>query len=330
MNNSVEHAEGAPTQAAVAEAAVWLARLMRPNRTPDVEEGFQRWLRERPEHAAAFEHTQDAWDANAGVVRRVVRPHMDWPPAVRTKRSRWPLFVAALTTVLLMAVGVAVLIHSGRLATDIGERRTRTLVDGTRVSLNTDTKLVIEYSARERRVRLLRGEAMFEVAKRPEHPFVVVAGDHVVRAVGTAFVVRNDPVQWSVTLVEGRVSVQSSADAQDVESVTELKPGERLTFLDRTTPQVDAPSLEALTAWQQGEVRLDGTPLADAVAEMNRYSVTQLEIEDPETAAVQVTGIFQAGDSASFARAVAHTYYLQVSEEPRRLVLKGRPLGASN
>jgi len=153
-------------------------------------------------------------------------------------------------------------------------------------------------------------------------PFVVTAGDREVTALGTAFLVRRDEQRIAVTLVEGKVAVASSAASQPAL----LTPGERLTFThDRRPGKLDHPAVEKLTAWQRGKVPIDNLSLADAVAEMNRYSVVQLAIERPEAAQLRVSGIFSVGDSLSFARAVSQSYGLKVEEEPRRVVLSGLP-----
>jgi transmembrane sensor len=141
----------------------------------------------------------------------------------------------------------------------------------------------------------------------------VTAGDRTVRALGTSFVVRRDDARVAVTLVEGKVAV-----ADEV-----LSPGTRVVYEGAAPVRRDQPNLERLTAWQRGVVMLEETPLADAIAEMNRYSTVKLDVEQPQVSAYEVSGIFRAGDSMRFARAVARTYGLVVTERPDRIVLSG-------
>jgi transmembrane sensor len=173
------------------------------------------------------------------------------------------------------------------------------------------------------------------VAKRPDWPFIVKAGNRRVTALGTSFVVRYDEQLTAVTLVEGKVSITperpptgGSRQSAPADTFT-LYPGQRLTF---TGPQaqLDAPSMERAVAWRQGLVVLDDTPLASAVAEMNRYNGTKLVIERPETGTLVVNGLFQTGDSLSFARAVAQTYGLHVIERHDTIVLAGVPAASSS
>ena len=100
-----------------------------------------------------------------------------------------------------------------------------------------------------------------------------------------------------------------------------LQPGERVTLAKNTPALVDEPRVEAVTAWRRGEVMLDKTRLSDAIAEMNRYDSQTLLVEDPRVAALQVSGIYHAGDSASFARTVAKLYELHVEERPGQILL---------
>ena len=109
----------------------------------------------------------------------------------------------------------------------------------------------------------------------------------------------------------------------------DLIPGERLQVANAAAPpKVDRPPLEAVTAWRSGEILLDDTPLSQAIAELNRYSPTPLEIESPEVASLRVSGIFKSGESESFARTVAAQYGLAVVEQPGRILL-AQPQGAS-
>lgn len=329
-----------PSAAARAEAAAWIARLHGPNRTPDVEAGFRRWMAEDPERAAAFELLTDTWEKSARLRRRPIERMASWElPGFRLSFSR--AAIATVAIAILAVIGTVFFLKNDALITRVGEQRMLTLEDGTRVYLNTDTRIAEHYDKQARRVELERGEALFEVAKKKNWPFIVTAGDKQVRAVGTAFVVRKDDAGLAVTLVEGKVTVspvlaptpnpkqQAQPPASKLETVT-LAPGERLTFARASPPRVDKPALDRVTAWQRGQVSLDNTPLVDAVAEMNRYSRIRLVIEDPKVAAIQVSGIFRAGDSENFAQALARTYQLQAIDQRNEIVLTGRSDGSAH
>jgi transmembrane sensor len=210
--------------------------------------------------------------------------------------------------------------HESSITTAVGEQRSLTLTDGTRIYLNTDTRLFVHETERQRRVQLESGEALFDVAQDPQRPFVVTAGNREIMALGTSFVIRRDPRQLVVTLMEGKVAVTADG-ARTQAGATVMTPGQRITFTERAVPRLDAPTLETVTAWRRGEVVLDRTRLQDAVSEMNRYSAVKLRIDDPRVENILVSGIFRAGDSARFARAVAETYHLSVEEERQVIVI---------
>jgi len=294
MNKKMQSAEGSgpstkPSRAARAEAAAWLARLHGPNRTPEVEAGFRQWLAEDPERAAAFELLTETWEKSARLRRRPFEEMASWQlPGFRISFSR--AASAAAATALIAIVGTFFYLRADGVTTRIGEQRILALEDGTRVTLNTNSQVVQRYDAQARRIELRKGEAMFEVARNSNWPFIVTAGDRQIRALGTAFIVRRELAQVAVTLVEGRVVVSpvaedSGANAQSQGSALraqrfELNAGERITFVKSAVPKLDLPSMEKVTAWQRGQVALDDTALADAVAEMNRYSHTRLVIAD--------------------------------------------------
>ncbi len=297
----------------VTEAAAWVARLHGPLRTPTVERGFRSWLHEHTDHARAFELVTDSWDEVAalkdGANIEVTLPSDRRDPTVP---RRWvPLALAAVVGVFALA-GVLWGLYLPGVSTGVGEQRVLALEDGTRVHLNTSTRVVVDYTEGRRHIRLKTGEAFFEVARRPQQPFVVSVGERQVQALGTAFLVRHDDLRTAITLMEGKVAVASSL----------LEPGERLTFVEGKSPVRDQPSVAMLTAWQRGKVAIDNLTLAEAAAEMNRYSERPL-IVGPAVAELRVSGIFRAGDSVGFAGAVARNYGLRVRESSRRIVLSG-------
>ncbi|MEJ1964652.1 MAG: FecR domain-containing protein [Gammaproteobacteria bacterium] len=353
----------------IAEASAWLAVLHGPNRNAATERGFSQWLHSSPDHALAFEEATSIWEESRNLPRP--RSLRSAPPPRSVVRT----LLALAASVVLLAVGALVYLRMSGISTGIGEQRVLALEDGSTVILNTRSRVVVSYDPKVRRIELKRGEALFEVAKRPDWPFVVTAGEHQIRALGTSFAVRRDDGRVQVTLVEGRVTVSSpspspsasalaptstpgvssplpsaarladppaasgsdsprSSGSSDLSvrahgtgtpALVTLSPGQRLTFdTGGAAARVDQPEIDRVLAWQRREVAFDNAALADAVAEMNRYSRVPLVVEAREAAQARVTGLFRAGDSVSFARAVAEAYKLTTVEEPGRILLKER------
>jgi transmembrane sensor len=314
-----------PSEAMYVEAAAWVVQLHGPNRSPAIEAGLRRWLAEAPAHQAAFEFATETWNSTSAI--KCVEPGQFRKWMQTRPGAGITLAAAAGAAAVAIGLGVVSWLHGPQMQTQVGEQRTLRLEDGTQVSLNTNTRLFVRYDERARRITLEQGEALFDVASQPGRPFVVTAGGRKIEALGTAFVVRNEARLLAVTLVEGKVAVSTSSphDFQGSRSGSNivLAAGERVVFAESELAKRDQPNLEKLTAWQRGLVMLDETPLGEAIAEMNRYSTVKLAIEERQIAALKVSGMFRAGDSRRFARAVAKTYRLVVVEQPQRIVLAG-------
>jgi len=235
---------------------------------------------------------------------------------------------AALGTVSLLVGSAVLLLGRGVVTTTIGEQKTLNLGDGTRVELNTDTRLVVKYDATARVVELKSGEAYFSVAHELR-PFVVMAGNRKVIAVGTSFTVRRDQISdaTTVTLIEGRVAVAPTSapdllPKQETPEVKILSAGERLRIPRHAPSTLDTPSMDRVTGWMRGQLIFDHTPLSEAVQELNRYSTTRLRLRSPETGQIPVSGTFRVSDSVSFARAAAETYNLELVRRGDEILLR--------
>ena len=317
----------------LAEAGVWVARL-HGDEPKGAMTGVKEWLQAHPMNARALELCTDVWEESYNL-RRITPFASD---GASTSSGRRRLTIAIVAAAIVLAVtGVALFSARSGVSTGVGEQRLLTLKDGTRVFLNTATRVVVEYNDHFRKVELDRGEALFDVVNRSGWPFVVQVGNQRVTALGTSFVVRRDEKELAVTLVEGKVSVTSNpglappgshavrlSDSSATSDNITLKPGQRLTLAGGNA-RLETTSLDKAVAWRRGQIVLDDTPLASAIAEMNRYSETRLVIERPESETLLVNGLFQAGDSMSFARAVAATYGLVVVERDDEIVISGTP-----
>jgi transmembrane sensor len=273
-----------------------------------VEDGLRRWLADDPGHAAAFALMTDTWEKSTQLRRRPTDFTYLWRG--RSIQVNFPrALLATLLIALITVIGTGYFLRSDAIETGVAERRTFTLDDGSRLYLNASTRVRVSYDARERRIDLEQGEALFEVAKRPDWPFVVHAGGREIAALGTSFMVRRDEQSVVVTLMTGKVAITPK---EQVEPFV-LSPGQRLSIANAGPLKLDRPKLERVTAWKNGRVVLDDTPLSEAVEEVNHYSHQRILLDDPSLAGIRVSGIFIAGDSTNFAQAVAKAYGLYVS-----------------
>lgn len=311
--------EETPSARVRAEAAAWVAQIHGEEQSPEGEARLRAWLGESDEHRRAFERLTRAWE-QAGKIR--LRASQDAVAIEPRRRSRFVPWAAA-AAMLVLALGVAVYrLRVDAMVTEVGQQRVSVLPDGTRVTLNTNTRIEVNYDEHARRVRLIRGEAWFEVAKNATWPFLVSVDGEIVRALGTSFIVRRDGTQGiSVTLVEGRVSITPIDQKAEPGEAQVLAPGQRLVLSEHSTSAVDRPDLTRVTAWRHGRVEFDATSLDDAAAEMNRYSKTRIILADADLARLSVGGVFRAGDSEEFVRIVTSAFGLRADRQGRDIVL---------
>jgi transmembrane sensor len=313
--------EPVPSEEVRAEAAAWIAQLHDEQRSPDVETRVHAWLGESEEHRRAFNRMTLVWERTGEIQ---MRARSDTSAARPRRRSRFSLGTVALAAgAVLAATVLAYYWRDNAVVSGVGQQQVRLLQDGTRVVLNTDTRIEVNYDEHVRRVRLIRGEAWFDVSKRPTWPFLVSVDGQEIRALGTSFIVRHDDIQdLSVTLVEGRLSIAPIAGGDEAPRNQQiLVPGQRLVIARNHAPTVDRPELTRITAWERGRVEFEETPLGDAANEMNRYSTRHVTVVDPKVAQLRIGGVFRAGDSDEFVRIVTAAFGLRAERRGSHIVL---------
>jgi transmembrane sensor len=303
------------------EAAVWIWRMDSAAVAAADRQAFEAWLRQDPRHRRAAAALSAVWSTLDGLAEA----KRDEKIATFTNTAKLPLlhhpqrwwFAAAVLAAV--AVG-AIWLQQGSgesqtLATAVGQQRNVTLADGSTVTLNTNTILETDLRRYTREIYLRKGEAHFQVAHDRSRPFLVHAGDAVVRAVGTAFEVRVLTDQHvDVVVDEGRVEVQATAllpaspnpaaraRAAAATTVRALNAGERLSTASRdyaVTP-ITAQQMSTELAWREGAIVFDGQPLSEAIAEIERYTDARIVVSDPEIARLRVGGRFRTGDVQEF------------------------------
>jgi transmembrane sensor len=324
-NSATATASHAHRRKARAEASAWVVQLHGAERSAALEAAFRAWLSADPEHRREFERVNQVWlevpEIPLGGITRLT--HWNRPRAV----SRWAIAAAVLLTFGIGAFGVYQAWFAGVYNTGVGEQRSVRLQDGTRVTLNSDSKVVVRFAKTQRHVTLARGEAYFEVAHNRQRPFIVTVGDHDVTDVGTVFMVRYNNGNTAITLLEGKVIVSAAngtsrqispdtshtAAGEALPQIVTLIPGERLLLAADAPARLDEPNIDVVTAWRRGEVVLDRTRLDEAVAEMNPYEVRKLVISSPQIARLEISGIYHVGDGGEFAETIAKLYHLRVT-----------------
>jgi transmembrane sensor len=286
-----------------AQAADWFARLKTLPVSRDTLEQFFEWRRVEA-HAAAFDEVERLWGQAAQVadhpdIRRVTRSAFDRPNAGRARRRLVAITAAALA---LIAGGTAFLgFHrSGdRYETDVGQQSVVALADGSKVALDTDTRLMVRLEKDGRHIVLDHGQAYFSVAHDAARPFAVEAGGVQVIATGTQFDVRHTGEVTEVTLVEGGVNVRTPG----ADGFRRMSAGQKMVMRAGQAPFVHTVDTAAATAWKRGQIILDGMTLADAIAEVNRYTSRPVALDAPRYAGNKVGGAFDTGDIESFVQA---------------------------
>jgi transmembrane sensor len=310
------------------QAARWWVVLHNANPSAAEKREFVEWVTRAPECVeaclrvarvhAAISRAEVRWPETSAEV--LVRDALAAPddsvvplrPLGPRKRAeprrrpavRWAAGLAASVTAAACLGWWSTLARPEQFQTKVGEQHSVLLADGSRVTLNTASKIEIRLRVAHRDVKLLQGEALFEVAHDAQRPFDVYAGNVVVRAVGTRFDIDRRAAHTAVTVVEGRVALIAAGSRTGTLPV--LSARDRV-IVDSAGPGVvehDVDVAEA-TAWLQHQLVFHDRPLGEIADEFNRYNVGRIEIRSPLLREQEVTGTFRSNDVASFIAVLA-------------------------
>ncbi len=285
---------------------------------------FEAWLAQSPAHEIAYWRLQGAW-GRAGRLS-ALRPK----EAARKKPALWSVsflapVAAALVLVTALAGGYwmyAARPQTARFATELGGHETVALSDGTRVELNTNTAIRVKYTANAREFWLDKGEAYFRVKHDPAHPLTVYAGDRRITDIGTEFDVQRDARRLEVAVLEGRVGFDAAAAPKGASPLL-LTKGEAIvaTATDMSVVHKTDHELMNELSWRRGVLVFDGTPLAEAAREINRYNAQKIVIADPKLAQTAITGTVSANDPQQFVRMTQYLLGLHGEEANGEIVI---------
>jgi len=346
------------------EASDWFVRF----RTDTVDEPgrreFDQYLRRSPEFLRAYlevtaiwneaEHfdARRRWDREALITAarssedevipfswvraaegRVEQPEPGSEPSLARRWparrwTQWGIGAALAAGVVLVVIGMLYRSGADTFATATGEQRLVTLADGSTAELNTQSKIEVRYGAHQRDVRLLKGEALFHVAKDASRPFIVGSGGTQVRAVGTEFDVYAGQAATIVSVVEGRVEVVPPSAAQVLPGTAAQEPpsttrgqtagtllpaGYRLVVSGTGRVETTPVDPAAAIAWTQHQLVFDSASVANVAEEFNRYNARQLIVEGT-LRDVRVSGVFATSNPMAFVRFLQDRFGAQVTE----------------
>ena len=331
-------------------AGVWCIRMAGAPLQPEEQAEFDAWLAADASHPATFEHALTAWNGLHAMESEpeVIAMRAEALEAMRAANARrWTRGSArrpwhwAVATAACLLLALTVALWPGRwgpveYATGLGERRTLMLADGSRLSLDAETRVEVDLAADRRTLRLLAGRAKFDVEEDAARPFTVTAGGRTVVATGTAFSVELLGAQLHVILYEGTVAVVSG-EPPSVSRLLAIKrsPGKRVIALTPgrelvapvnapVAPRVAQADVARSLAWEGGQLSFVDEPLSSVVERLNRYSRSKIVVGDARAAAIQINGVFNAGDSQAFLDAVQRAYQLEVRRSDDAAIISSR------
>jgi transmembrane sensor len=333
------------SDSAAQAAALWTLRHDR-GLTAVEQDQFSQWLAADRKHRAAWAEHRWGWeelDRLAGLqtsVSAVPDPDL-LAPRRRAVRTKVIIFSAGfLAAAAGVAFGLFVRPRSRPEPPPVaaealtGTIEQRTLEDGSVITLNRGAEVIVHYTSRERLVRLVKGEANFQVAKNKERPFIVDAGGVDVRAVGTAFNVQFGGSAVEVVVTEGRVQVEAPARVTDLASTPlNPRPPTILTANQCTTvwlassapPRVDrltSAALESRLAWQPRLLDFTDAPLGDILSEFNRHNRMRLTLGDTGLGELRLSASFRSDNVEGFVRLLESDFGMRAEWRNDEIVLR--------
>ena len=286
------------------QALHWFARLQDDDALESDWLAFQDWLEGDVTHGQAYDALERMWveldpDAGADAANDDVpiSQNLARPGRRRFAGRSWlyPSVAAAAAVVLAVALWPMLdQMPAAEVYRTEAAPRTLTLADGSVIHMNRRSALTVRMNRGERSVTLADGEAAFDVAHDAARPFVILAGDHDVRVLGTAFNVLNHGERFAVSVERGVVAVSSSKEAgQDVR----LTAGQQIEQTGAADPVLSRVDPERAAAWRQGVLIYRDAPLSVVADDLSRY-FDKAVVVAPSAQGLRFTGALQVGDEA--------------------------------
>ncbi|MCG8595785.1 MAG: FecR domain-containing protein [Kiloniellales bacterium] len=334
------------------EALDWLLKIEAAPGDEALRHALEAWRSQSEAHDRAYQSVARVWrlagelppddtgqadragggaskpQARAGQERRACPARSFGGPAPPTRPGRRRRVLQGAVAAAFLAAVLSYLAPTLRLrlladhVTGVGEIRSVTLEDGSRMHLDAESAVAVGFEAAERRISLIAGQAFFEVAPAPARPFTVGAEGVSVTVTGTAFSVRTRSDGIAVAVVSGSVKVAPGRPGNEVFALTageqvSLAPATGSVLHSRVRPADVAP-------WRDRQLVADGLPLGEVVEQLGRHHRGAILLRDPALAKRRITGVFDLNDPLGALRAAAGTQDARVIEVTPYLLIVDR------
>lgn len=304
----------------------WFTRLQAGKMDADLRARFETWLKQDSRHEREFRALEDIWGSKA--FEHAVAGLATFDATVSTeagddRRRRWPIKTIAAAASILVAAGAwqgpsVVLAWEADYITAPGEQSVVALADGSRMIMNTDTAVAMDFEGGRRSIRLLKGEAFFDVLHDADHPFEVVGAYGEVEVKGTAFSVRTDEAETAVVLERGRVDVTCLCSAG---GEAQLQPGQTVTASAAALSEVANVDAGRALAWRDGRVSFDDVALGKVVAELGRYYRGRVFVMSARAERLVVSGNYRLDNIEGAFRSLADAAGVKMTRIPGGVII---------
>lgn len=335
------------------EACLWVSRIDR-GLTHDEKAQLRLWASTSTTHANELKLAAEFWDETS--VLQELSSLFPLQSADTETKNTWPLAMAVACSTVFIALILTfrpaptqdvetTAVNQSKAptyyTTNIGENRSFTLPDGSVAHLNTDSKVSIDFTAKARRLNLLKGEAHFDVAHDASRPFSVEADTLNITAIGTAFNIALGGEDVELLVTDGKVLITEQdvvLSSSDIELLKKpatgnerliMSSGEKASLsinsvkhIEFEKEDISLAEVQKELAWQQGMLVFQGEHLADVLEEIKRYNDISFELSDQSLSNLQVAGYFKAGDIEGLISTLESNFNIQHERtEPKRIRL---------
>ena len=287
---------------------------------------FAEWLNESTDNQNAWQAINQFWTGLdkltwADINNKQRCPTLTLKPslAVKQRPTYYKIGLAMAASVLLLVANIRQQLdfYLADYHCNAGQQQQISLADGSKILLNTESALSVNFSEHQRLITLHQGEGYFKVAADSSRPFVVKTDAGQVQALGTAFDVKQQQQEVSVTVFEHAVKITTTSGEQK----DKLLESEQIIFTRDGFKALNHANLQRAAAWHQQIMVFQDKPLAEVVAELDRYRPGKIMIIGDAVKKLPITGVFGIADSDIALQTLQQSLPVKITKFTNNLII---------